>query len=346
MKKQKRVGSVVNGTRKYTIRLATLLIGCLIVLAGCGTAANSGTKTTASPVQQTTATTEQEQAGTSNTRVVTDSYGEKEIPANPQRIFSVSATTPLLALGITPIGGLNYEITPDYYLNSYKDQITIAGDYPINYESVLELKPDLIIASSFVEADVVDQLSKIAPTVIYPWEVNLYEQLKFIAGVVGKEAVAEQWIKQHEEKAAKYKEEIKQYVEPDETVAAIQIFKNSFQVAGNRNMGHVLYDLLGLKPLPSIQKQIDESEDYFVYTDSLSLEKLPEYDADRLIVKVDITQPGSEQFFEEMQQSAIWKSLSAVKNGKVYIVPHEKWWSYTLFSTDALLDETMQLFKK
>jgi len=332
-------------TSNYPI-VACLLL-CIAFLAGCGSSpAKENSSATPSPSSSPQASASPSTAaGSSLTRTVTDQYGDKEIPADPERVFSVSATTPLLALGVTPVGGLNYEIVPDHYLSGYQDKIAIAGDYPPNYEAVVGLKPDLIIASSFIDAEVYEQLSKIAPTVVYPWEYNIYDQLRFIAGILDKTAEAEAWIGKHEEKAAAYKEQIMDYVEPDRTVAAIQIFQNSFQVAGNRNMGFVLHDLLGLKRLPVMEQAIENNGGYLVYTDSLTLEMLPEYDADYLVVKVDVTQPGSEQFFETMQQSPIWNNLTAVKNGNVFIVPHDKWWSFTLFSADALLDEALALFK-
>ncbi|MHA7966935.1 ABC transporter substrate-binding protein [Paenibacillus sp. CAU 1782] len=267
------------------------------------------------------------------------------MPVNPERIFSISATTQLLALGITPVGGLQYEIQQDYYLRDYADQIQIAGDYPPNMEAVLELKPDLIIASSFVAPEIVEQLELIAPTFLYPWKSNLYDQLRFVGDIVGKQAEAETWIANHEAKAEERKAQMSEIVPSDKTVAAIEIFKDSFQVAGNRNMGYVLHDLLGLKRLPFIEEQIESNGGYLVYTEGQSLEKLPEVTADYLIVKVNDTQPGSVEFFEEMQNSNLWKSLPAVKNNHVYIVPYDKWWSYTLFSTDALLDDAIELFK-
>ena len=75
------------------------------------------------------------------------------------------------------------------------------------------------------------------------------------------------------------------------------------------------------------------------------MEMLPELTSDYLLVKVNDTQPGSKEMFQQMQQSALWKSLPAVQKGNVFIIPHDKWWSYTLFSTDALLDEAVSLFE-
>ncbi|WP_054026268.1 ABC transporter substrate-binding protein [Bacillus sp. FJAT-28004] len=332
-----------NTKTMFIAGLSFILI--MLIVAGCGKQADNGPAAANSNTAQATESGEASPPASPQTKSFTDSMGTKEIPVNPQRIFSVSATTPLLALGITPVGGLKYEIEQDYYLNEYMGEIQIAGDYPPDMEAVTALEPDLIIASSFVAPEVVEQLEKIAPTVLYPWESNLYDQLRFVADIVDKNEEAEVWIKKHEEKAASNKEKMKSIVGEGETVVAIEIFKDTFQVAGNRNIGFVLHELLGLKRLPYIQEQIDKNGGYLVYTEGQSMEKLPDLTSDYLLVKVNDTQPGSQQFFEQMQKSALWKSLPAVQKGNVFIIPHDKWWSYTLFSTDALLDEAVALFQ-
>ncbi|MDT9720062.1 ABC transporter substrate-binding protein [Paenibacillus sp. ClWae2A] len=335
----------------YSMMSAAMILLLVFIMAGCGTQADSGSSTGSQTASSSTdaGTASQEEAASANasqTKSFTDPTGTKEIPVTPQRIFSISATTQLLALGITPVGGLQYEIDQDYYLKDAASEVEIAGDYPPNMEAVTALQPDLIITSSFVESDVIEQLEKIAPTVIYPWEDNLYDQLRYIGDIVGKKAEAEKWITQHEAKAAERKAEMSTLVGADQTVAAVEIYKDSFQVAGTRNMGFVLHDLLGLKRMPWVQEEVDKSDGFVVYTEPQSLEKLPELTADYLIIKVNDTQPGSTEFYEKMQESSLWKNLPAVKNGNVFIVPHDKWWSYTLFSTDALLDEAVELFKQ
>lgn len=335
----------------YSMMSAAIVLLLILIMAGCGTQADSGSSTgsqTASSSTDSGTTTQEEVASTDapQTKTFTDPTGTKEIPVQAQRIFSVSATTQLLALGITPVGGLQYEIDQDYYLKNAASKVEIAGDYPPNMEAVTALTPDLIIASSFVEADVLEQLEKIAPTVVYPWEDNLYDQLRYIGDIVGKKSEAEEWITKHEAKVEERKAEMSSLVGADQTVAAVEIFKDSFQVAGNRNMGFVLHELLGLKSMPWVQEEVDKSDGFLVYTEPQSLEKLPELTADYLIIKVNDTQPGSTEFYEKMKESKLWQNLPAVKNGNVFIVPHDKWWSYTLFSTDALLDEAVELFKQ
>lgn len=333
-------------SNKLILLAGIFMLFLMFVVAGCSNdSANSASSTQASSSGEEDVQGDSSKIVTKRTKIVTDVVGAKEVPVHPERIFSVSATTQLLALGIKPVGGLKYEIEQDYYLRMQSDEIEIAGDYPPNMEAITDLQPDLIIASSFVDEDILEQLELIAPTVVYPWEENLYDQLRFISDIVDKKDVAEAWIAEHEAKISDRKAELAKIVEPESTVAAIEILKDSYQVAGNRNMGYVLHDLLGLKRLPFVQKQIDNNDGYLVYTEPMSLEKIPKLSADYLIVKVNDTNTEAAGYFTEMQETSLWKGLPAVQNGNVLIVPHDKWWSYTLFSTDALLDETIEIFK-
>ncbi|WP_217596463.1 ABC transporter substrate-binding protein [Cohnella sp. GbtcB17] len=282
-----------------------------------------------------------------------DKFGEKNIPVNPGRIVSISSTTDLLALGMQPIGAMKYEVEPDYYLNSYKNPIPKISDWPINYEAVAAAEPDLILAFDMplLTQEIYDQLSKIAPTVV-PADVGLYDHLLEVADLFDKRDAAESWLAHHREKAAAAKAEIAGLVGADETVAAIRIDKATFSVYANRAIGHVLYDLLGLKPYPLVQQAIDNRSGKLVYADGtmvyaadqLNLEVLPQYDADRLVVMLG-NDPAAEDNFKQLQKSALWQNLKAVKENHVYLVPYDKWWSYTLFSADALLTDAVALFK-
>ncbi|WP_171056432.1 ABC transporter substrate-binding protein [Paenibacillus sinopodophylli] len=332
--------------------IAAVMFICFAVLLGaCGNATgNSPANSTVTnegtvPSPEQTANAVEESAETS-TKSYSDKFGERQIPVNPQKIYAMGAASPLLALGVQPIGAPSYEVAPDYYLSNYPDKINIVGDYPPNYEAIADLNPDLILAADYIDTEVYEQLAKIAPTATFLWQgQDIYDQLKQVAGIVGKTAEADEWIKTHHEKAEKAKLEVQQSVQPDETVSILWIYKDSFQVVGNRNVGHVIYDLLGIKPLPAIQQKIDEGKKEFVYTDKLSLEVLPEYDADHLIVMVSDVEAGSEENYKIMQESAIWKGLQAVKNNKVHEVPYDKWWSYTVLASDGLLKDSVELFK-
>ncbi len=323
--------------------IAAIMFLCFAVLLG-GCANTNGNEAATSPAPSPAPTAEAEKP---TVRSFTDAFGTRDIPANPQKIYSIGATSALLALGIQPVGAPQYEVGPDYYLSNYSTPVNIVGDYPPNYEALLELQPDLIVASGYIDQEVYEQLTKIAPTATFEWMgTDIYDQFTQVAEIVGKQEEAAEWIKEHQERAVAAKAQIADSVSADETVSILWIMEDTYHVVGNRNLGHVLYNLLGLKPSALIQKQIDGNNGDLVYTDPLSLETLPDYDADRIIVMISDVQAGAADNFKAMQKTSLWKNLKAVKNNQVYEVPYDKWWSYTIFSADALLADAVKLFDK
>ncbi|MEL6408747.1 MAG: ABC transporter substrate-binding protein, partial [Chloroflexota bacterium] len=105
------------------------------------------------------------------------------IPEDPERIVALNSRDfdLLLATGSQPVGAVGYlesiyERNFPYMVEG--TDITYVG-FPANIELVLELAPDLIIASPFGDLDIYDELSAIAPTVIpealpnVEWETSM-----------------------------------------------------------------------------------------------------------------------------------------------------------------------------
>lgn len=105
---------------------------------------------------------------TSECRVVQHVLGETCIPANPQRIVTLSIPTlgHALSLGVKPIGStyINDKYFLPYLENKLDGINTVGSDRP-NLERLLSLKPDLIVGLDWEES-IYPLLSKIAPTVL------------------------------------------------------------------------------------------------------------------------------------------------------------------------------------
>lgn len=81
----------------------------------------------------------------------------------------------------------------------------------------------------------------------------------------------------------------------------------------NLSRGAFIHKKLGLKPLSNFP----ESEASL----SISMEVLPEYDADHLIIQLDDNEnPQIKKKYEELLSTSIWKNLKAVKENHVYLV--------------------------
>lgn len=108
---------------------------------------------------------------------ITHRLGQTTIAATPQRVVTlgVGALDALDYFGIAPIG-VSKEDIPDYLSHYQHEQYAASGrpNEP-NFEAIYNLKPDLIIAGPR-SARSYDELSKIAPTVIFAAEYSGYWQ--------------------------------------------------------------------------------------------------------------------------------------------------------------------------
>ncbi|EHS55639.1 ABC transporter substrate-binding protein [Paenibacillus sp. Aloe-11] len=319
-----------------TICLVVLLT---LVLGACGNAGNN-TQTN----KETGTNDSSGQSKTVATREYTDATGNKiRIPANPQRVVTTQYLDAMLALGVKPVGVTSYLLEGDY-LKGQIDGIADIGN-PTNVEKVLELQPDLIIATEDTTPEVKEQLEKIAPTVVVSFgNGDVFKQLRDVAAVLGKDKEAEQWIASLNKKAEEGRKKLAGKFKKDEAITIYMTYgKDVLRVYGARNVGHVIYRSLELNPPEYIRQKLAQDPKFnFVY-DSISMEKLPELSGDRIIMLVydEATKDG---ILKEIEQSALWKNLPAVKNHKVYIIKADPWFTYSPLAIDKSLDEAIQMF--
>nr|WP_314144711.1 iron-siderophore ABC transporter substrate-binding protein [uncultured Rhodococcus sp.] len=108
--------------------------------------------------------------------VVTDMFGDVEVPANPQRVVALgwSDAETALALGVQPVGASDWLGVGGNGLGPWVDETydtdpTIVGTVDVDMESIAALAPDLILwTRSTNDKAVYDDLSEIAPTVAAP----------------------------------------------------------------------------------------------------------------------------------------------------------------------------------
>ncbi|GAA3409251.1 ABC transporter substrate-binding protein [Paenibacillus hodogayensis] len=318
--------------------LTGVALSSLLLLTACGGAdGNGGGK------PDTTAQTKQAEP---EMRTVTHWKGQTEVPVHPQKIVTSQYTGELVALGVKLAGAPKWQI----------DQLEIVGQKaerqgiedigaPPNLEKITGLSPDLIIGQNAQEK-VYDSLSKIAPTVLVPWgDENVYERLRTIAKVIGKEKQADEWIAAHEAKAAEGRKKIAPLIGKDETVAIVVVGgyeKGQLRVYGGRNVGHALYNDLKLNPPPAIKAEMDKNATFTSI--QISLEKLPDYAAaDRIFL---LTFNNDPDYVKQVADSQLWKNLPAVKNGRVYTIAEDLWFTYDPLSVDRQLDEAIALLGK
>lgn len=128
-----------------------------------------------------------------------DHNGPVQIPADPQRIVALNdhvLSMPLVELGAPLVGSAGrVDSEGKTFLRGIKDLLGVdfhnsdigyIGNYwEPDIEAIAALNPDLIIAGHFHEAEVVEQMRKIAPTLVIDTDQPLLEFMKQIADAAG-----------------------------------------------------------------------------------------------------------------------------------------------------------------
>ncbi|XBM35176.1 ABC transporter substrate-binding protein [Bacillus licheniformis] len=174
-------------TKKQYSYIFTLLLAFAVFLSGC----QSGQKQAASEKNE------------EKTRVVKTINGNVTVPANPKRVVTIGYAGTMLAFGIKPLGETGKYLGSPYI----KDQVSGIKDiggkdgFSVSVEKVLELKPDLIVSMTN-DSKEYEKLSKIAPTVVYPFGTfkDARDEMKTFGKLLGKEKEAREWTKTFNQK--------------------------------------------------------------------------------------------------------------------------------------------------
>jgi iron complex transport system substrate-binding protein len=269
-------------------------------------------------------------------RVVQHVMGETCIPQNPQRPIAISRFTlaNALVLGVRPVAStLDYKYPP-YLKNRIAGIDQIGEMYQPNLEKILFLKPDLILGWEIARSNY-PLLSQISPTVLGKWDNSLSwrEHFDFVAEVLGKKEAAQAALKDYYQRIENLKKSLNNRYENQEISVFGFGIGLKIYVEGKSSFAGSILDDLGLKR-PKSQNTTTIGDE------ALSEEKLEEVDGD--IIFVLLFEDGtnaSKESFEKLQQKPLWKSLKAVKNGRVYTVDSETWIGSNFIAADFVLDD-------
>ena len=292
-----------------------LFIVFMLIIAACGS--NNTTNNPSSNTSISNATTsnsnnnsannsEQEAASTEPQMVTYQSEnGPIEVPANPQRVVMLSSgyVGNVLALGVPVVGVDSWAVGSSLFTNQLKDVAIISED---DVEGVLNLEPDLIIASSTTAN--LEKFKEIAPTITYTYNALDYlSQHVEIGKLVGKEAEAQGWVDDFKARAKQAGQDVKAKHGNDVTVTVIEHYAKQMAVFGN-NWGRgteVLYQEMGLGMTEKVA-EMALADGYY----ALSVEVLPQYAGDFIVLSND----GSDNSFKETDT---FKNIPAVSSGHV-----------------------------
>lgn len=298
-------------TRKISLFFFFLTAFALLSIAACSS------NTVQSPQNQNLKTVRSPVA----TKIVNDAFGQVEIPLHPQRVVVLDDSVfldPVLALGIKPVGATSCRRCIDTFRGIPSDLVTDiqdVGDFrQPSLEKVLSLKPDLIL--SYPNSQSYAQLSAIAPTVAIKYEdlLDFKARLRHFAQILGKSDRAEEVLAQYEARIQQLRQRLG--TEPEtKTVATIYYYLGT-QISVFRPDVFTHSQVLNDVGFQFIQPQNDQKEESLL----LSIEVLPEYDADFLFVITSTVKDAERIKSLSFLKQSIWSTLKAVQNQHVYSV--------------------------
>lgn len=237
--------------------------------------------------------------------VVKDDAGRSvTIPEKPDRIVSLApANTEIVAaLGLESmlVGVTTYCDYPE----SVKD-LPKVGDFATpNIEAISAAKPDIILATTGVQADVIAQLEGLGATVLAIDPQNLKGVMSAIKTVASATGVPEKGDELVEDMTLSLEEVRAAVAETSAVPCFIEIAQNPLYTAG---AGTLIDDLI----IAAGGKNIVAEKGYVGY----SLEKLVELDpAVYLATKGSMSDPA------DLAKRQGYSSLAAVKGGRVYVL--------------------------
>lgn len=323
-----------------------LMLCLLLFLAACSSDGTNGTntnevkeETSEQTAEKTTEqTTEQsEEKDTQATRIISTATGEVEVPAHPERVIVDWDLGHVLALGVEPVGTSKTILEYGRFLEPYVTDKTqdIGGDGLVSVEKMLALNPDLIITW---DPKMVDQYSKVAPTVVYDTGDydSIHDEMTAMGEILNRQKEAEAWLTSFDERVEVAKSKIKGVIPEDATFSIIDVATTKSTIVvgetGERG-GDALYQILGLTPHPLIQSEIIDKGEVRL---DVSWEKIDDFAGDYVFV---ITS-GEEK---ELELPSVWNSLDAVKNNRVVELDMKKYFTSDPLSALLQAEEMAEL---
>ncbi|MBM7600970.1 iron complex transport system substrate-binding protein [Virgibacillus halotolerans] len=284
------------------------IIGIVLMLVACGE--NEGSTNTEAGEAKGT------DEGDSTEQTITYLDESYTTPKDVNNIITASLESmeDAAALGVKPVGAVTIAgELPDYLADDLEGAESIGEKMEPNYESVLSLKPDVILGSSKHQDDVVEQLNKIAPMIPYShiatdWKDNL----RLMGELSGKDAEAEQLITDYEKDAEDAKENISDDLQ-DKDVFVIRVRNGSlFVYPADVYLNPVIYEDLGFE-VPEVVTGAKAQEE-------ISLETLAEINPDVIFLQYENSENDNKTAaLDKILEDPIFKSIDASKNDKVFV---------------------------
>lgn len=278
-------------------------------------------------VSSSTAQSSETKGTDSSTRIMKTDLGDVEIPANPKKIVGIQCSQILENLSADAVNMKDhYELT--YFSDNY------------NWEALMALDPDLIIASNYPGAEkFIERCKQIAPTVIFEDNATIEEKQLFVGEAANRLEIAKEQISTYNNVLEKNIQKLKDAGAYGKKVSIIQYTSNGDLFSYGDKLGRggdVLFKLLGFKATDLVQTKIIDGDQYYL---QFSLETLPDYvDADYIV----IMHPDNST--KELYDNGVWKSLNAAKEGRFFEITDEEYKKSFDMPSIVQIEEQLNLY--
>lgn len=273
----------------------------------------------------------------SECQVVKHALGETEVCGQPKRVIALDphVLDLMLSLGVQPVGYAEVDraLVGKVESGEPMTQIKYLGERvtsnPTNVgtraqpslETILRLKPDLILKDYANQSSPYARLSEIAPTLFFRdgSENRQWQQgLRAIAQAMNREQRAQQVIEQHNQRIARARSELKSLTRDSEMLLLAMSEPDRIEVFARETFaGDLLHDL-GFELVTPEGVQAGSREI------PISLETLPQLNADRIIVMAS-GNSRVKQIEKAWEENPILRSHPAFQAGQVYFVDYQLW---------------------
>ena len=203
-------------------------------------------------------------------------------------------------------------------------------------ERILATHPDLILADAGTPFSI-DQLRRVAPTVVMR-VASAEQRLLDVGTVLGLRDRAEARLAEHAEKMQRARALLAPFA-ATETVALLRVHQKQFRLYGDRlGCAPVLFDVLGLRPSPLVQRRVIEPG---LSQSPLSEESLALLDADRVFLYVD--PPAQARTHLLLARNPVWRTLPAVRAGRVHRLTSAIIWNSVL-ARERMVDDVLEAY--
>jgi len=287
-------------------------------------------------------------AASGNVRMVTHLMGETQVPAQPQRVVTLDTShlANALALGVQPIASTIWYDTGEKtglepvepYLRDRTQDLAILGHGftadQVNLEKVLSLQPDLIMGNQDYEP-IYEQLSRIAPTVLYAYANEKDGWKNFVrssADALGKHQEAEQLLADYDQRVQDLRQQLGDRLSTQ--VSVIHPLTEGVRLMYREFFGGQILQDVGLERPPEQDKVGPNSQ-------PVSFEWIPEMGGDAIFV-ISFMDKESLDLVEQLKNHPLWSQLEAVKHNKIYPVDAEHWYGDDIIRANLILDDLIK----